>query len=136
MTGGDQESAPQGVEPGGENTPPSLVSVVSVTAVALALWLLVVGLGYSLVGGRFALAAGIGGAIALVNFQMMWVSAARAMEGGKTAPVWTVLRWLGLGGLLLTLVLLVQIDVAGLLVGLSVVVAAILTSAALGLVRG
>lgn len=110
--------------------------MVSVTAVALALWLLVVGLGFSLVGGRFALAAGIGGAIALVNFQMLWVSAARAMEGGKTATVWTVLRWLGLGGLLLTLVLLVRIDIAGLLVGLSVVVAAILTSAALGLVRG
>jgi hypothetical protein len=110
--------------------------VVNVTAVALALWLLVVGLGYFLVGVRFAVAAGIGGAIALVNFQVMWVSAARAMEGRKSATVWTVLRWLGLGGMLLSLVLLVQIDVAGLLVGLSVVVAAILTSAALGLVRG
>ena len=109
---------------------------MSVTLVALALWLLVVGLGYSLVGVRFAMAAGIGGAIALLNFQVMWVSLARGMEGGKTAPVWTMLRWLGLGGSLLSLVVLVRIDGAGLLVGLSVVVAAILTSAALGLVRG
>ena len=110
--------------------------MVKVTAVALALWLLAVGLGYCFKGGSFAVACGMGGAIALVNFQVMWVSAARAMEGGKTAPVWTVIRWLGLGGLLLALVVMVQVDMAGLLVGLSVVVAAILISAALGLVRG
>ncbi len=110
--------------------------MVKVTAVALALWLLAVGLGLGLVGGRFAVACGIGGFIALVNFQVMWVSTARAMEGSRSATVWSVLRWLALGGMLLVLVALVRVDAAGLLVGLSVVVAAIFISTILGLVRG
>jgi len=109
---------------------------VAITVVAAALWLLAVGLGFFLVGRDFAVAVALGGGVALVNFQMMWVAAARSLEGAPSTTVWTVLRWVGLGAALVAAVLLVRVDVAGLLVGLSVVVAAILLSAALGLVRG
>jgi len=136
VTGGDQEAAPRGGEPGGATTPPPLAGAVAITVVAAALWLLAVGLGFFLVGRDFAVAVALGGGVALVNFQMMWVAAARSLEGAPSTTVWTVLRWVGLGAARGAAVLLVRVDVAGLLVGLSVVVAAILLSAALGLVRG
>jgi len=109
-----------------------------ITVVAVALWLLVVGLGFGLGTTDFAVASALGGAIAIINFQLMWRTAASQMFGPvpKRAVVWSVLRWTGLLLALVIAMLLAGLDPAGLLVGLTVVVAAILLSAALGLVRG
>jgi len=117
---------------------PPLSGVRWITVVAVALWLLVVGLGFGLGATDFAVASAIGGAIAIINFQMMWRAAVSKLFGPvrERAVVWSVLRWTGLLLALITAVWLVGLDPLGLLVGLTMVVVAIPLSAALGLVRG
>ena len=133
MDAGDQEVTPAGGDPS-----PPLSGVRWITIVAVALWLLVVGFGFGLGAADFAIASAVGGAIAILNFQMMWRTAASKLFGPvpKRAVLWSVIRWIGLLLILITALLLVGLDPMGLLVGLTMVVAAILLSAAVGLVRG
>lgn len=129
----DQQGTPAAEGPG-----PPLSGVRWITIVAVALWLLVVGSGFGLGAIDFAVASAVGGAIAIINFQMMWRTAASKLFGPvpKRAVVWSVMRWIGLLLILITALWLVGLDPLGLLVGLTLVVAAIVLSAAVGLVRG
>jgi hypothetical protein len=118
--------------------PPPLAGVRRITAVAIALWLLIVGLGYGLGATDFSIGVAVGGAIAVANFQFLWRSAAGKLEGVPVGAgaVWAVLRYSGLGIALVAAMGLFRVDPAGLLVGLTVVVAAIGFAVITGFVRG
>lgn len=113
----------------------------AVVVVACGLWLLLSG-GCLLLGPwQFAAGTALGGAIALVNFQALRWVAARAL--GQTDPrvarrlgALSVLRWAGVGIALVLAVWVVGVDPLGLAVGLTVIVVAILFTAAVGWLRG
>jgi len=100
--------------------------------------LLIVGIGFGLGATDFAIGAAFGGAIVVVNFQFLWRSAAGRLDGAPAAAgtVWAVLRYTALGIGLVAAIWLFDVDPAGLLVGLTVVVAAIGVAALTGMVRG
>jgi hypothetical protein len=108
--------------------------------VATALWVVLVGAGYAVSGLDFAVGVSIGGALMLVNFRLLAQATARTLGLAPPRPrrdvVISALRWTGTAAVLMAALWIVDVDPAGLLVGLSVVVAAILLAAALGLVRG
>ncbi len=108
--------------------------------VATALWVVLGGVGFAVSGLDFAVGVALGGALALVNFQLLTRSTARMLgltPHRSRRAVWLgALRWLGTAAVLMAALWFVDVDPAGLLVGLSVIVAAILLAAALGLVRG
>ncbi len=107
---------------------------------ATALWVVATGVGFALGGLDFAAGTAIGGALVLVNFQLMARVTARTLGLAPPKPqlgaVITALRWAGTGAGLMVALWIVDVDPAGLLVGLSVVVVGILVAATLGLVRG
>ena len=112
----------------------------AIVIVATALWAVTVGAGFLVGGLEFAAGASLGGALALVNFQLMRRTAARTLglapPGGRWGPVLGTLRWAGTAAALVAAIWVLPVDPVGLLVGLSVVVLAIGIAAALGLVRG
>jgi hypothetical protein len=112
----------------------------TIVLVGTALWVVLVGAGYALRGLDFAVGVSIGGGLALVNFQLLSWATARALGLTPSRPRRAVficaLRWGGTAAALMAAIWIVDLDPAGLLVGLSVIVAAILFAAALGLIRG
>ena len=112
----------------------------AIVIAAAVLWAVAIGVGFALSDLDFAVGTAIGGALVLVNFQLMARVTARTLGLAPPKPqlgaVITALRWTGTGAALMVALWIVDVDPAGLLVGLSVVVVGILVAAALGLVRG
>lgn len=108
--------------------------------VGTALWAVFVGAGYLLSGLEFAVGVSIGGGLALVNFRVLSWATARMLGLTPARPrraiFVTGLRWGGTAAALMATLWFADADPAGLLVGLSVIVAAIFLAAALGLIRG
>jgi len=96
--------------------------------------------GYAL--GRFEFAVGVlvGGALAVVNFGMMSRTAAKGLQTryrwSGYSGLMAAIRWLGLGAALALSIWVFRVDVLGLLVGLTCIVAGILLAAATGLIKG
>lgn len=112
----------------------------AIVIVATVLWVVLVGAGYAVGGLDFAVGVSIGGALALVNFQLLVRSTARTLglapPGTRRDLLLGALRWAGTAAVLMAALWVVDVSPVGLLVGLSVIVVAILVAAALGLVRG
>lgn len=112
----------------------------AIVIAATALWVVMIGVGFALGGLGFAVGVSIGGALVLVNFQLLVRSSAQTLGLAPPRPRRKVLlgalRWGGTAAVLMAALWVFDVDPVGLLVGLSVIVVGILVAAALGLVRG
>ena len=112
----------------------------AIVIAATALWVVAIGVGFALSGLDFAVGTAIGGALVLVNFQLLVRSSAQMLGLAPPRPrrkaLMGPLRWGGTAAVLMASLWVFDVNPAGLLVGLSVIVAGILIAAALGLVRG
>lgn len=112
----------------------------AIVIAAAALWGVLIGAGFALGGLDFAVGVSIGGALVLVNFQLLVRSSTQTLGLAPPIPrrrAWIgLLRWGGTAAVLMAALWIFDVDPVGLLVGLSVIVAGILVAAALGLVRG
>ena len=105
--------------------------------VAATIWVLAMAIGYGLAGLEFAAGTAIGGALVLVNIQLLARAVARGLERGQRPPLWlAVLRWIGIGAVLMVFLWVLKVDPLGLLIGTSVVAAAVPVAAVTRLIRG